>query len=65
MTVSQPFAYTTGALGTALDTIAYGYGDSQMAMGARIDFSDFRTGLVISNTSAVGIQSEVTNYTYI
>ena len=28
MTVSQPFAYTTGALGTALDTISYGYGDS-------------------------------------
>ena len=46
-------------------TRSYGYGDSQMAMGARIDFSDFRTGLVISNTSAVGIQSEVTNYTYI
>ena len=29
MTVSQPFAYTTGALGTALDTISYGYGDSE------------------------------------
>ena len=28
MTVSQPFAYTTGTLGAALDTISYGYGDS-------------------------------------
>ena len=29
MTVSQPFAYTTGTLGAALNTISYGYGDSE------------------------------------